>query len=193
MNTVGFVSRAAETLPRELIIAEAKRTFGNKMLDLSSKNLEEDLVRLLEAGGISVATAESCTGGLVAQRITDVPGSSRVFQGGVVAYSNDAKRNLLEVSAEVLDTYGAVSEETALEMAHGARRRFAADIAVGVTGIAGPGGGTESKPVGTVCFAIVTVGTTKAFTRNIPGDRERVRQFSSQYALDGIRRNILLQ
>ncbi|RPI90432.1 MAG: CinA family protein, partial [Spirochaetales bacterium] len=74
-----------------------------------------------------------------------------------------------------------------------ARRRFAADIAVGVTGIAGPGGGTESKPVGTVCFAIVTAGTTKAFTRNIPGDRERVRQFSSQYALDGIRRNILLQ
>ncbi|HSV98411.1 MAG TPA: CinA family nicotinamide mononucleotide deamidase-related protein [Spirochaetota bacterium] len=191
MNTVGFVSRAEDPLPKDLIIAEAKRTFGNKMLALSSKNIEEDMVRLLEASGISAATAESCTGGLIAQRITDVPGSSRVFKGGVVAYSNEAKRNLLDVSAEVLDTYGAVSEETALEMAHGALRRFAADMAVAVTGIAGPGGGTEAKPVGTVCFAIATVGTAKTFTRNITGDRERVRQFSSQYALDGIRRGIL--
>ncbi len=138
-----------------------------------------------------MAVAESCTGGLVAQRITDVPGSSRVFQGGIVAYSNEAKENLLDVSAEILYTYGAVSEETALAMAHGARRCFKADVAVAVTGIAGPGGGTEAKPVGTVCFAVGTADTDRVFTRVIPGDRERVRRFSSQYALDGIRRNIL--
>ncbi len=190
MNTVVFVSRTAETLPKESIIGEATRVFGDRMLALSSKNLEEDVVRLLEIRGLCASTAESCTGGLIARRITDVPGSSRVFNGGVVVYSNEAKRNLLDVSAEVLDTYGAVSEETALEMARGAMRRFDADVAAAVTGIAGPGGGTEAKPVGTVCFAIITRGSTATFTRNIPGDRERVRQFSSQYALDGIRRAI---
>jgi len=187
MNTVRFVGRGEKTLPVASILDQAAVLFGDRMLDPSSGSLEEETVRLLEKHGLSLALAESCTGGLVSKKITDVPGASRVFRGGIVAYSNEVKRNVLDVSSEVLDSYGAVSEQTALAMARGALGLLGADVAAAVTGIAGPGGGTRAKPVGTVCFAIADGTASRTFTRILPGDRERVRDFSSQYALDGIR------
>ncbi|HPI13592.1 MAG TPA: CinA family nicotinamide mononucleotide deamidase-related protein [Spirochaetota bacterium] len=190
MNTVRFVARGSDPIPSESIMRQAARLFGERMLHPSSLTLEDEIVRLLGERGLSLALAESCTGGLVAKRITDVPGASLVFRGGVVAYSNDVKSNVLDVSREVLDTFGAVSEPTALAMARGALRVLRADIAAAVTGIAGPGGGTETKPVGTVCFAFAGMTADRAFTRTIPGARERVRMLSSQYVLDGIRKFI---
>ena len=105
-----------------------------------------------------MAVGESCTGGLVTARLVDSPGSSRYVETGVVAYSNQAKRVVLGVDAELLETHGAVSEEVAVAMAEGARRLGAADIGIGVTGVAGPGGGCDAKPVGTVCFGVVGPG-----------------------------------
>lgn len=187
MNTVHFVGRGAKPLPVASIMEQAELRFGDRMLDPAYGSLEEETVRILEKQGLSLALAESCTGGLVAKRVTDVPGASLVFRGGIVAYSNDVKRNVLDVSREVLDSYGAVSEQTALAMAQGVLGLLGADVAAAVTGIAGPGGGTPTKPVGTVCFAIAGGTAYRTFTRIIPGDRERVRAFSSQYVLDGIR------
>jgi len=111
-------------------------------------NLEQQLVDLFTRKGLTIATAESCTGGLVAGRITDVPGSSAVLLGGIVSYSNEAKARLLGVSHDALLQNGAVSEEVALQMARGARERLGADVAVSITGIAGPDGGTPEKPLG---------------------------------------------
>jgi nicotinamide-nucleotide amidase len=121
----------------------------------------------------TIAFAESCTGGLCAARLTDLPGSSQAFQGGVVAYSNAAKLELLGVPKALLEEHGAVSEPVAAAMAAGARERFSADCAIATTGIAGPAGGTDDKPVGTVCFALATAddsGSTdsKAWTVRIP-------------------------
>lgn len=113
----------------------------------------ERLAGLLVERGLTVATAESCTAGLVAYLVTSVPGSSRYFRGGVVAYANDVKQSALQVDADVLEKVGAVSEETAVAMALGVRRLLSADIGIGVTGIAGPDGGTPAKPVGLVYLA----------------------------------------
>lgn len=116
--------------------------------------LEEKIGLLLVEQGLTLATAESCTGGLVAHRITNVPGSSAYFVGGIVAYANEAKESLLGVQTETLATHGAVSEEVAREMARGARQRLGADVAVAITGIAGPSGGTPDKPVGLTYVAL---------------------------------------
>lgn len=138
-----------------------------------------------------VAVAESCTGGLVSHRLTNVPGSSAYFLGGVVAYSNAAKESQLGVRPDTLACYGAVSEETAREMAIGVRLRFGADVALAVTGIAGPAGGTPEKPLGTVCFALVTA--TEEFSRGYQlwGPREWVKLLASQIGLDWLRRHAL--
>src|SRR3990172_5334310 len=119
-------------------------------------NFEELLRVYMNARGLKLATAESCTGGLVSDRITNVSGSSEYFPGGIVAYSYEAKASLLGVSWDTLNTHGAVSEETVLEMARGARKLFNADIGISVSGIAGPTGGTPEKPVGTTWFGLVT-------------------------------------
>jgi nicotinamide-nucleotide amidase len=123
-----------------------------------------------------LATAESCTGGWIAKALTDVAGSSQWFEGGVVAYSNAAKIELLGVPSVVLNMHGAVSEETVQAMADGARRRFAADLAVAVSGIAGPGGGTQDKPIGTVHFAWAVPNGATAARRIFVGNRESVRR-----------------
>jgi len=142
---------------------------------------------LLEARGWRVCTAESCTGGLVAGAITDVAGSSGWFERGVVTYSNEAKTQMLGVRAETLAAQGAVSEATAREMVAGALERSSADIAVAVTGIAGPSGGTPQKPVGLVCFAWGRRGgTVRSLTEHFPGDRAAVREASVIAALDGL-------
>ncbi len=153
--------------------------------------MEETVGALLRDRGLTVATAESCTGGLVASRLTNVPGSSAYVLGGVVAYSNEAKRRLLEVSAATLEAHGAVSEDTAAEMAAGARRALGADIAVSTTGVAGPDGGTAEKPVGTVCLGLSTVDDTVAARYQLWGTRDWVKLLASQVALEWIRRRLL--
>jgi PncC family amidohydrolase len=145
--------------------------------------LEELLRDLMRTRGLTLATAESCTGGLVADRITNISGSSEYFPGGVVAYAYEAKVNLLGVSWDTLNTFGAVSAETVLEMARGARRVFNADIGISVSGIAGPTGGLPEKPVGTTWFAMAT--PTGEWTRHFiwDGDRIQNKHYSSEAAL----------
>ncbi|HEX7117345.1 MAG TPA: competence/damage-inducible protein A [Longimicrobiales bacterium] len=137
----------------------------------------------LKRRGQTLALAESCTGGLIAKRITDAAGASTFFLGGIIAYANGCKQSLLGVRAETLAAHGAVSEETAREMAEGARRVIGADFAVAVTGIAGPGGGSPEKPVGTVWICVAGPDRTEARRVRLPGDREEVRERGAQAAL----------
>lgn len=147
---------------------------GDNVLCNADIPIEELLLQELEARGLTIATAESCTGGNIAHLITSVPGSSKVFNGGVVAYSNDVKKNLLGVKAETLDSNGAVSIPVVEEMVMGACEALGADCAIATSGIAGPGGATEGKPVGTVCIAVRIPGETLSFTHHFPGNRQRV-------------------
>ncbi len=141
----------------------------------------------LKARGLVLATAESCTGGWIAQAVTAVPGSSDWFDRAFVTYSNRAKREMLGVHAETLDRHGAVSEDTAREMAMGALAASGAGVTVAVTGVAGPTGGTPAKPVGMVCFAwALAGGGVAAVTRHFAGDRQAVRRQSVIFALEGI-------
>ena len=153
----------------------------------SDKDLEAlalKLGRALQVRGWRLGAAESCTGGWIAQALTDVAGSSQWFDGGVVSYSNAAKTELLGVPAEVLAAHGAVSEQAVRAMAEGALRRFAADIAVAVSGVAGPGGGTDDKPVGTVHFAWAVPNGITAARRIFAGSREAVRRQTVAIALE---------
>ena len=145
--------------------------------------LAERLVALYRAQGHTCATAESCTGGGIGAAITAVPGSSEMYEGGVVSYSNAVKERVLGVRAATLAAHGAVSSETAAEMAEGARRLTGADAAVSVTGIAGPGGGSPEKPVGLVWFGLATAAGTRTEKALFPGDRERVRSAAVTHAL----------
>ena len=151
------------------------------------RQLEVHLIDALRARGWRVATAESCTAGLVAARITEIPGSSDVLAGGIVAYANDIKRALLDVPVSLLDAHGAVSAECAEAMAQGARRRLGTDAAVAVTGIAGPGGGTPEKPVGLVYFHVSTPAGERALKQVFPPRRETVREWASTVALQLLR------
>lgn len=147
-------------------------------------SLAKTVVSKLAEKRLTVATAESCTGGTIGKMITDCPGASEVYKFGFVTYANEAKEKLLGVSHETLEKYGAVSEQAAREMAEGARRVSGADIAVSVTGIAGPGGGSEEKPVGLVYIGVCDKKGSEAFRFVHMGDRERVRQKSALSALD---------
>jgi len=141
----------------------------------------------LKARGLKLVTAESCTGGWVAEAVTAIPGSSDWFERGFVTYSNEAKREMLGVRAGTLDQAGAVSEETALEMAHGALAASRAQVAVSITGVAGPAGGTATKPVGMVCFGwALAGGSADATTKHFKGDRGEVRRQSVVFALQGL-------
>jgi nicotinamide-nucleotide amidase len=145
--------------------------------------IEAAVVRLLARQGKTLALAESCTGGLIANRITNVPGASEIFPGGIVAYSNGAKRKFLGVRAGTLARHGAVSGAVAREMAEGARKKFGADFAIAVTGIAGPGGGTKRKPVGTVFIALAGGGKTTAERRLNSLGREKFKRSTADQAL----------
>lgn len=145
--------------------------------------IEAELGERLREHEWTLATAESCSGGLIAHRITNVPGSSAYFLGGVVSYSNGAKVRMLDVRPESLDSYGAVSEEIAREMAEGARNYFGSDVALAVTGIAGPTGGTPEKPVGLVFMAVTSMAGTKVERNQFSGDRESIKQQASDRAL----------
>ncbi len=152
------------------------------------RTVEEVVLGLCRERGLTLATAESCTGGLVAARLTGIPGSSDVFRGGVVAYANAVKESELGVPAAVLAQHGAVSAETALAMAEGARERLGVDVAVSVTGVAGPDGGTPEKPVGLVHFAVVAPDGALEHEFNVPGDRATIRARSTVMALHLVRR-----
>jgi nicotinamide-nucleotide amidase len=158
------------------VFAEDERPVGQVVVDLCRQR------------GQTLATAESCTGGLVAVRLTDVPGSSDVFRGSVVAYADDVKTALLDVPAATLDRHGAVSAETAAAMAAGVRRRLGTDVGISVTGVAGPGGGTPEKPVGLVYFHVSAPGEETGGAFSVPADRETVRARAAAASLHLARR-----
>ncbi len=171
--------------------ADFRAALGPRVFGRDEEELAVSVGRLLREKGKTLAMAESCTGGMVSALLTDVPGSSDYFLGSIVSYANSAKRDVLEVSDQTLRLYGAVSEEAAREMARGARERFGADLAVAVTGIAGPDGGKLEKPVGTVFFALTDGEAELAKKRFFVGDRAAVRGAASLYALELVRRHLL--
>jgi len=154
-------------------------------------SLEQIVGYYLQMRNATLAVAESCTGGLLAERITSVSGSSRYFLGGAVVYSNKLKTKFAAVSADLIKKYGAVSAEVAKVMAEGIRERCGATFGVGITGVAGPTGGTVDKPVGLVFHALAGDRGTDVLERNFPGDRKRIRWFAAQQALDMIRRKVM--
>jgi nicotinamide-nucleotide amidase len=177
------------------ILDEMERDFrealGGRIFGRDEEDLSATVGRLLRDSHRSFAIAESCTGGMVSALLTDVPGSSDYFLGGVVSYANTAKEQILGVARETLETHGAVSEPAAREMAEGARSRFGSDVAAAITGIAGPDGGTPEKPVGTVCIAIDSPAGTRSRRYQLWGTRDWVKLLASQVALDWIRRHAL--
>jgi nicotinamide-nucleotide amidase len=184
----GMAPNRAQELVKKAIVKLRGRVeayaYGEDDADLAAIVL--DRCRALK---LKLAVAESCTGGMLGERLTSIPGSSEVFLGGVIAYHNDVKKELLGVRAEDLERYGAVSEEVALLMAAGVRTKTGADIGVSVTGIAGPGGGTPEKPVGLVWIAI-DGPDAKARRFHLPGDRAEIRQRAAQAALEMVRRTL---
>lgn len=172
------------------VVQQIKDILGRYIYGIDVPDLQTAVVQALMEKHLTVATAESCTGGLVSQRITQVPGASEVFGCGVCSYSNEIKESVLHVASETLDKYGAVSEQTAAEMASGIRKLSGADIGVSTTGIAGPGGGSEEKPVGLVYIAIDSLKVKKVVKLNLQrgrvDDREHIRHMTSQYVLQMI-------
>ena len=176
----------------EPVVREVCEVLGDVVYGVDVQSLEQVVVEGLRKRGMTAALAESCTGGLIARRITSVPGASEVFGCGLVTYSNEMKMQLLGVSPETLAAHGAVSPETAIEMARGARKVGHADVGVGVTGIAGPGGGPAQKPVGLFYAAISTPQGEQVIERQRRNStRERVQLYASSCALDLIRRTVL--
>ena len=161
---------------------------GADVYSTDGRKLEQVVGDLLAGKGLHIAAAESCTGGMITSRLTDVPGSSRYVDQSVITYSNAAKTELLGVPMELLKAHGAVSEPVALAMADGIRVRADVDVGVGVTGIAGPTGGTPEKPVGMVVVAVVTASDRRCRTFRFFGEREQVKFQASQSALDMVRR-----
>jgi nicotinamide-nucleotide amidase len=155
------------------------------------ESLEQVVLLMLGMRNLTLATAESCTGGLIAQRLTTIPGSSRSFLGGAVVYADAMKTAFADVPKEMIQQHGAVSEQVAGALAEGIRRRTGADIGIGVTGIAGPGGATLHKPVGRVYLALSDATRTEVRELNLMGDRERVRWFASQHALVMLRQRLV--
>src|ERR1700722_11918863 len=181
----GDATQAETTL--EEIVRSFELALGDRIFAHKAVTLEDVVAGLLTTNHATIATAESCTGGLLAQRLTRIPGSSTYFLGGVVCYSNHLKSAWADVPGALLEAKGAVSPEVARALAEGIRRRTGATLGAGVTGIAGPGGGTPEKPVGLVHIALADATGSKERVLQFPGDRERIRWFASQIALDMVR------
>ncbi len=194
-NLVRIVARGADAADAgarlDAAVAEVKRRLGPLVVGESERSLEAVVGELLIDGKYTVAIAESCTGGLIASLLTDVPGSSAYLIEGVVAYSNEAKIRELGVSPDDLDEHGAVSERVAEQMARGIRERSGAQFGVATTGIAGPGGGSDEKPVGTVYVALATEQGSTARRYQLFTDRARNKRLTAQIALDWLRRQVL--
>lgn len=181
---VRYRDEAAETAA--LLKEELRRRHERTLYSLDGTTVDEMVAKLLT--GHRLAVAESCSAGLLAARITNMPGASEYFAGGVVSYSNEAKADLLGVDPDLIKRHGAVSDEVAIAMAEGALERFGADVAVSITGIAGPDGGTEEKPVGFVCFHVVTAdGRSRSISPVIPGGRSDIRDRSALVAMHLLR------
>lgn len=176
------VEELAEKLEDEL---------GDAIFSRKGETIEQIVSYLLQMRNMTLAVAESCTGGMLAERITSISGSSRYFLGGAVVYSNELKTQFANVPKALIDQHGAVSREVAAAMAEGIRKRCLSSYGAGITGVAGPGGGTEQKPVGLVYIALAGEEGTQVVERNFLGDRKRIREFSTQQALEMIRRALL--
>ena len=173
------------------LMADIEEELGDFVFSDNGDSLEQIVGYYLQMRSATLAVAESCTGGLLAERITSVSGSSRYFAGGAVVYSNELKSSLADVPAELIKKHGAVSREVAAALAEGIRKRCGATFGLGVTGIAGPTGGTPEKPVGLVFHGLASESGTDVLERNFTGDRKRIRQFASQQALDMVRRELM--
>ena len=178
---------AAEARVEELA-EKIEDELGDAIFSRKGETIEQIVSYLLQMRGMTLAVAESCTGGLLSERITSLAGSSRYFLGGAIVYSNELKTQFANVPKALIDQHGAVSREVAASMAEGIRKRCLASYGIGITGVAGPGGGTEQKPVGLVYIALAGEEGTQVIERNFPGDRKRIRQFATQQALEMIRR-----
>jgi len=168
-----------------------EKALGNSVFSFGGETMEEVIGRRLAMTDFTLAVAESCTGGLIAQRLTSIPGSSKYFLEGVVTYSNESKTRLLGVDKKVIKEFGAVSQQVARDMARGVRHKAKSDFGLAITGIAGPSGGTEQKPVGLVFIALADDAHTEHKRLVIPGDRELIRWRASQAALDMLRRRLI--
>ena len=173
------------------IVQSFELALTDRIYSKDGSSMEEVIAQLLRANQATISAAESCTGGLLAERLTSIAGSSSYFLGGVVCYSNDLKTSWANVPAELIQTKGAVSSEVAKALADGIRRSVGSTLGVGITGIAGPGGGSEEKPVGTVHIALSHAGGVKERGVRFPGDREAIRWHASQLALDMVRLHFL--
>jgi competence/damage-inducible protein CinA-like protein len=182
-----FVEPGADVRGQQ-IVESLRSDLGSYLFSENERTIAEMVLGLCRERGLTLGTAESCTGGMVAARLTSVPGSSEVFRGSVVAYADEVKKASLDVPAEVLDTYGAVSAESAEAMARGARERLGVDIAVAVTGIAGPGGGTREKPVGLVFVHATGPDRERSVRTELPGDRDMIRGRATATSLHLVRR-----
>jgi nicotinamide-nucleotide amidase len=183
------VAHAQKTLDE--IVQSFQLALTDRIFSMDGSPLEEVVAQILTMNGATISAAESCTGGLLAQRLTSIAGSSSYFLGGVVCYSNELKTAWADVPAEIIKMKGAVSSEVAIALADGIRRRVGSTLGVGITGIAGPGGGSEEKPVGTVHVAVSHAGGVKERGARFPGDREAVRWHAAQLALDMVRIHFL--
>ena len=184
--TIGEAQAAVDKLAGEL-----EDELDDAIFSSCGESLEEIVGYYLQMRNLKLAVAESCTGGMVAERITSVPGSSRFFLGGAVVYSNDLKTLFADVPPPLIEAHGAVSKEVALVLAENIRALCNADIGLGITGIAGPAGGTQEKPVGLVYVAISDGTRNEVVQQRFPGDRERIRRWASQQALDLVRRLVM--
>ena len=173
------------------LVQRMSLALGEHLVSARGESLEQVVAQLLAENHATIAVAESCTGGLLAERLTSVPGSSAYFLGGVVCYSNEMKTSMAGVPPDLIESKGAVSAEVARALASGIRKRTGATLGLGVTGIAGPGGGTPEKPVGLVHIAIADERGSQQAVLQLPGDRERIRMFSVQRAMNLVRRYYL--
>ncbi|MDE3169707.1 MAG: competence/damage-inducible protein A [Acidobacteriota bacterium] len=185
----GDPGKAEKTLDE--MVSRMALALGENLYSTRGETMEEIVAQLLTEHQATVAVAESCTGGLLSERITALSGSSAYFLGGVVCYSNELKSSLVGVPAEMIAAKGAVSSEVALALADGIRKRTGATIGLGITGVAGPTGGTLEKPVGLVHIGIADERSTRDRKFQFPGDRERIRNFAALNALDAVRRHFL--
>lgn len=175
----------------EPVIDSIKARLGDYIYSTENENMEVTVAKLLMANNITISIAESCTGGIVSGKLTDIPGISSVFSGGMIVYSNEAKVKNLQVRQKTLDNYGAVSKETAAEMAENVRRIYNTQLGLSITGIAGPDGGSAEKPVGLVYIGLADGQKTQVKEIRLSGERSKIRNISSLHALDMVRRNIL--
>jgi nicotinamide-nucleotide amidase len=173
------------------LVEKIEEELGDSVFSDNGDSMEQIVGYYLQMRNATLAVAESCTGGLLAERITSVSGSSRYFVGGAVVYSDQLKTAFANVPSELIEKYGAVSSEVAIALAEGIRRRTCSTFGLGITGVAGPTGGSETKPVGLVFHALASDQGTEVAERRFPGDRKRIRWFASQQALDMVRRKLM--